>query len=113
MISGQVTGIGIDDHGNIKVTTEYTLTDGSKSIGNTRYSFENFSKAKILEDVKSQCENLMRKVYTLKANQELIKTKVDDISYECESVELTTKQAITDITGNILTPKETITIDDK
>jgi hypothetical protein len=112
MISGQVQSSSIDDHGNIRVTTEYTLTDGSKSIGNTRYSFENFSKAKILEDVKQHCETLMRKVYTLKTNQELIKTKVDDISYECESVELVTKQAITDKDGIITTPAVKITIND-
>ena len=112
MISGNVKGIAIDDNGNLKVETEYTLTDGSKTIGHTRYSAQNFSKDKILEDVKSQCENLMRKTWNLKQNQELVKTIVNDVAYTCESVELVTKPAVTDIQGNVITPAEKITIDD-
>ena len=42
MISGKVLSSEIDDNGNIKVKTEYTLTDGSKKIGHTRYNFMNF-----------------------------------------------------------------------
>jgi hypothetical protein len=113
MISGQVKKVEIDQNGNLKVETEYTLTDGSKSIGHTRYDCRNFSKTKILEDVKSQCENLMRKIYNLKQNQVLVETKVDDVSYECSSVELVVKQEIKDINGVITQVKESITIDDK
>jgi hypothetical protein len=105
MISAKVLNASIDDNGNLKVATEYTLTDGSKQTGHTRYSAQNFSKDKILEDVKSQCENL-------KQNQELVKTLVNDIAYSCESVELVTKPAVTDMRGVELTPAEKITIDD-
>jgi hypothetical protein len=112
MISAKVLNASIDDNGNLKVATEYTLTDGSKQTGHTRYSAQNFSKDKILEDVKSQCENLMRKTWNLKQNQELVKTLVNDIAYSCESVELVTKPAVTDMRGVELTPAEKITIDD-
>lgn len=113
MISASVKGIAIDDNGNLKVETEYTLTDGSKTIGHTRYSAQNFSKDKILEDVKSQCENLMRKTWNLKQNQILKDTKVDDITYSCESVELVIKPEAKDVEGTIIQAKESITIDDK
>ena len=113
MITGKVLGTSIDANGNIKVQTEYTLTDGSKTIGHTRYSCMNFSRDAILNDVKSQCENLMRKIYNLKQNQILKDTKVDDINYECSSVESITKPEIKDVEGNITQAKESITIDDK
>lgn len=113
MISGSVKGIAIDDNGNLKVETEYTLTDGSKTTGHTRYSALNFSKDKILEDVKSQCENIMRKTWNLKQNQELVKTIVNDVAYICSSVELVTAPAVVDIkTGLEITPATKITIDD-
>ena len=113
MISAKVLVSEIDQNGNIKVATEYTLTDGSKQIGHTRYSAQNFSKEKILEDVKSQCENLMRKTWNLKQNQELVKTVVNDIAFTCESVELVTKPEVKDLDGTIIQAKESITIDDK
>jgi hypothetical protein len=113
MISAKVLNASIDENGNLKVATEYTLTDGSKQTGHTRYSAQNFSKDKILEDVKSQCENLMRKTWNLKQNQVLKDTKVDDITYSCESVELVTKPEIKDLEGKITQAKESITIDDK
>ena len=113
MISGQATAIAIDDNGNIKVTTEYTLTDGSKTIGHTRYDCFNFSLVKIEEDIKSQCENLMRKIYNLKQNQELVTTDVTPVSYTCNSVEVITKPPVYAPDGiTIITPAEKITIDD-
>ena len=113
MISGQVQSCTLDDNGNIKVQTEYTLTDGSKVVGHTRYDCRNFSKAKILEDVKTQCENLMKKTYSLKQNQILKDTVVSDISYSCSSVELVVKPEIKDINGNVTQAQESITIDDR
>lgn len=114
MISGQAKSIVIDENGNLKVTTEYTLTDGSKTIGHTRYSALNFSLDLLQKDIKSQCENLMRKVWNLKQNQELVKTDVTGISYICEGTNITTKQPVYDTDGKtILIPAETITVDDK
>lgn len=112
MISGQAKGITIDDNGNLKVETEYTLTDGTKLTGHTRYSCMNFSKAQVLEDIKSHCENLMRKTYNLKRNQELVKTDVKDVAYSCSVVEVVTKPEIKDMQGNITQAKEIISIDD-
>jgi hypothetical protein len=113
MISAQVLSSEIDENGNIKVKTEYILTDGSKTIGHTRYSTFNFSKDLILQDIKSQCENLIRKVYCLKQNQELVKTDLTDISYSCSEVEIVTKPEILDKDMKVVVPAEKITIDDK
>ena len=114
MISGQVKKCEIDTNGNLRVETEYTLTDGSKTTGHTRYSCINFSRDNILKDVKQHCETLMQKTYNLKQNQLLKDTKIDDIKYDCTSVEVVTKQAVYDKDGiTVLTPAEKITIDDK
>jgi hypothetical protein len=111
MISAKVLGSEIDDNGNIKVKTEYTLTDGSKTIGHTRYNALNFSKEKILEDIKSQCENIMRKTWNLKQNQKLVDTVVNDITYTCEKVELITSTIVDKNKPEIESIKK-ITIDD-
>lgn len=108
MISGQVKKSEIDENGNIKVEIEFTLTDGSKTTGYTRYNAFNFSRDKLEKDVKQHCETLMKKVYSLKTNQELLATKIDDISYECTSVVI---PEIKDKDGNII--QASITIDDK
>ena len=113
MITGQVKGIAMDDHGNLKVETEYTLTDGEKTTGYTRYNCLNFSKAKVLQDVKAQCENLMMKIYNLKQNQELARAVVTDVAYECSSFEFVIKPEIKDGLGNIVQAKESIIVDDK
>jgi hypothetical protein len=114
MIKGEAKKIEIDQNGNLKVETEYTLTDGSKTIGHTRYSTFNFSLGMIEKDIKSQCENLMRKIWNLKQNQGLVKTDVTGVSYQCSSVQLMTKPPVYDTDGvTILTPAEYITIDDK
>jgi len=113
MISGRVTGKEIDSNGNIMVTTEYTLTDNSKSIGHTRYNCFNYSDVQILADIKSQCENLMRKTYNLKQCQEIVKAELPVISYDCSSVEIVTKPPVYDTDRvTILTPAEKLTIDD-
>lgn len=112
MISGNVKKIEIDENGNLKVETEYTLTDGSKKLGHTRYSALNFSKDKVLEDVKAHTETLMQKTYNLKQNQTLVNTKVDDISYQCTELEITVKPAELDKDGNVVTPAEKIIIND-
>ena len=113
MISGSVKKLEIDANGNLRAETEYTLTDGSKTIGNTRYSCMNFSKEKIAEDVKAHCETLMKKVWNLKQNQELLTTKVDDITHSCSSLEITIKPAVLDANGDVVTPAEKITINDQ
>ncbi len=113
MISGKVIGKEIDQNGNIMVSTEYTLTDGSKKVGHTRYNFINFSEATVLKDVKTHCETLMRKVYALKKHQELINIAFNDIEHTCTSLEIIIKPAVKDEDGNIVTPAEKITIDDK
>ncbi len=113
MISGKVLSTVIDENGNIKVQAEYTLTDGSKKIGHTRYNFVNFSAEAIQKDVKTHCETLMKRVYALKAHQEMILIDMTNIKYDCTSVEMIIKPAVTDVEGNITTPAETLTIDDK
>ena len=112
MIRGEAKSIEIDDNGNLKVATEYTLTDGSKQIGHTRYNCFNFSKDMLLRDIQSQCENLMRKTYNLKQNVELSKVDVSDVAFECSEVEVVTKPEIR-IDGVVTQAKESITIDDK
>lgn len=114
MISGKMIDKQIDENGNIKVTTEYTLTDGSKVQGATRYNCFNYSKAKILEDIKTHCETLMRKTYNLKQNQTIIATPfTDEIKYDCLSIEIVIKPAEYNEDGSIKTPTEKITIDDR
>jgi hypothetical protein len=113
MISGQVIKKEIDSNGNIKVETEYTLTDGSKQIGHTRYDCFNYSEAQVLADIRSQCENLIRKTYNLKQCQTIVAEPLPSISYQCSEVEVVTKPAIMDAQGLVLTPAETMTIDDK
>ncbi len=113
MIQGKVLGSVLDENGNIKVGTEYTLTDGSKKIGHTRYNWLNFSKERVLADVKTHCETLMKKVYGLKRHQALIQTNLSKIAYECTQAEVITKPEIRDLQGNIITPAETLVIEDK
>ena len=113
MISGKVKGIDIDNNGNLRVTTEYTLTDGSKRTGNVRYTPFNFSRERVLNDIKQHCETLMRRVYTIKKNQELVKTNLSDVQYDCNGAEIVLRSATIDAHGNIIVPAETIIIDDK
>lgn len=113
MISGQCKKVELDQNGNLRVETEYTLTDGSKTTGHTRYSCQNFSKEAIAKDVKQNCETLMRKTWNLKQNQVLRETKVDDIAHQCSSVEIVSKPAVYDKDGKVVTAEEKITIDDK
>ena len=114
MISGQVKKVDIDQNGNIRVETEYTLTDGTKTIGHTRYNFLNYSRENIEKDIKSQCENSLRKTYALKAHQDLIKADITDIGYQCSEVEIMTKPPVYSEDGKtIITPAETLMIDDK
>ena len=113
MISGKVLSKEIDQNGNIKVHAEYTLTDGSKVQGATRYNCFNYSEANVLKDVKTHCETLMRKTYNLKQSQEIIATPfTGEIKYDCSSLEITTKPAVLDKDSNVITPAEKITIDD-
>lgn len=112
MIKGQTKRCYLDKNGNITVETEYTLTDGSKVTGHTRYSCQNFSKEAIAKDVKQHCETLMRKTWNLKQNQVLRETKVDDIAYECSSCEIVSKPAVYDKDGKVTTAEEKITIND-
>ncbi len=97
MISGKVLSAMIDENGNIKVESEYTLTDGSKKIGHTRYNAFNFSTDKVLEDVKTHCETLMKRVYGLKKNPELIQTDLSSINYDCSSLDVEINGVITTI----------------
>lgn len=113
MISGKVVGTSIDDNGNIKVETEYTLTDGSKQMGRTRFNFLNFSQENILKDIKAHCETLMMKTYGLKAHQTLVEAGLPVAEYQCTSMEVIVKPEVKDAQGNVVTPAETITIDDK
>jgi len=113
MISGKVLNNAIDDNGNIKVTTEYTLTDGNKITGITRYNFINFTKENVLADIKNKCEGLMQKIYALKKHQDLVKINLSGVEYKCTSVEITIKPEIKDKLGNITQQKETLVIDDK
>lgn len=86
MIKGKVIGSTIDDNGNIKVEAEYTLTDGSKVTGKTRYNCFSFSKEKVLVDIKEHCETLMKRVYSLKMNPALANQDLTDIKYDCLEV---------------------------
>ena len=114
MISAQVVKAELDENSNIKVETEYTLTDNSKVIGHTRYNALNFSREAIQKDIDTHCETLMRKVWMLKANQGLVTTTtVNDLSKSISSCEIITKPAVLDKDGNIVTPAEKLTIDDK
>jgi len=113
MISGRVIGKEIDENGNIKIATQYTLTDGSKKTGYTRYNARNFSEAKVLADVKQHTETLMVKTWNLKQNQTLVTTDLSGVQHDCNSVEITITPAVMDKDGNVTTPAEKITIDDK
>ena len=113
MITGKVIGKEIDTNGNIKVNTEYVLTDGSKKIGSTRYNYLNFSQAAVEKDIKTHCETLMKRVWGLKKHQELILTDLTHTKCAVSEVEIITKPAIRDVNGNIVSPAELTMIDDK
>ena len=65
MISGNVKKLEIDANGNLRAETEYTLTDGSKVTGHTRYSALNFSTDKVLAEKDGVIEELKKRVNTL------------------------------------------------
>ncbi|MFA5133085.1 MAG: hypothetical protein WC444_07200 [Candidatus Paceibacterota bacterium] len=114
MIKGQVIAHMIDENGNIKVQTEYTLSDGSRVTGYTHYDAIHFTKEKVIADIKQHCEKLMRKTYMLKRNQEeLGKVDLSDVVYNCESAEILLKPELKDTAGNITQQKEVIIADDK
>lgn len=112
MISGKVIGKSIDENGNIKVESEYTLTDGSKTTGVTRYHYSMFTPEKVLEDIQAQCRNHMLKVYNLKQCQELIDEDLSQVKVDLESFEYITVHEVKDKDGVVIVPKESIIIDD-
>jgi len=113
MITGQAKRIGLDKNGNIIVESEYTLTDGSKKTANIRYNALNFSRESVEKDIQDRCVDLLKKTWLLKQHQELILTKIDDISYQCDSAIIIVKPEVRDKNGVIIQQKETLTIDDK
>lgn len=73
-VEGKVLSYSPEENGNIVVISEYKL-NGKKIVsrypdGNwrTRYSALNFSKEKVLEDVKGFCESNVWNEYNKKAN---------------------------------------------
>jgi len=112
-ITGRVCCKTLDGRGNVSVKTEYTLPDGFKSIGYTRYDFRSFSRAQVLLDVKKHCETLLLRAATLQRNSALLPVKIEDISVTCTSAQLLIKQPIYDTTGRISTPAvfETVTLE--
>ena len=114
MISARVLSSALDENGNIKVATEYTLTDNSKVTGHTRYNALNYSREAIQKDIDAHCATLMTKVWMLKRHQELMATTiVNDLTKELTSMELTVKPAVYDKNNVLVMPAEKITIDDK
>lgn len=89
-VTGKVLSYEQDENGNIMVISEYKLNENRivsrYPDGNwrTRYSALNFSKEKILGDVKNFCEANVYKEFNTKANLKLIdeqnKLKSDDIN---------------------------------
>ena len=113
MISGRVVGKEIGQNGNIKVITEYTLTDGSKKAGSARYNFKRFSAEIVEADIIKQCKYLMIKAYGLKRHQELLATDLSTINHEMTSVEIIITPAVYDENDVEITPAVTLIIDDK
>jgi hypothetical protein len=114
MISGRAISCELDENGNIKVGAEYTLTDGTKVTGFTRYDCIGFSKELLAADIKAHCETLMRKIYNLKQNQALVNTDVTDVTYSCETMETVVVPQKKDyITGEVTQEQISITISDR
>lgn len=114
MISGKVIGKEIDENGNIRVKTEYTLTDGSKKVGSTRYNFKNFSQEMVLKDVQAHCKTLMVKTYALKKHLELIDTvDLSDTEVNLSEVQVMMTAPEYDSDGKVTKEATYITIGDK
>lgn len=107
MITGQAKSTSIDVNGNLIVSVEYTLTDGSKISEGLHYSCFNFTKELLLKDIKQHCEALMYKIYNTKQNQVLANIDISDVNYQCSSVEFIVNRG-KDITETPIT----ITIND-
>jgi len=112
MISAKVKLATLDQKtNNILVATEYTLTDGSKVTGHTRYSYHNYSREKVLADIQQHCETLVANIYRVsqlerinkpRRNLDLItETKIDDLTASSNSVELECDE-IKDVRGEVL-----------
>lgn len=113
MIKAKVKNSEVDENGNLKVTTEYTLTDGEKVDGFVIYPALDFSRERVLNDIKWQCENLVRKTHNLKLAQELAEEDLTDIGYECETVEYIKTPEEYDADGVKTKEAEVITISDR
>ena len=113
MIHAKVCCASLDERGNITVKTEYIFPDGFKKVGYARYSFRNFSRAKILADIKSHCETLILRANELFRNDVLLRTKVDDLIFSTDKAQLLIRQEKRDITGAILAPAVYETVTDR
>jgi hypothetical protein len=114
MITGQAKSIELDQNGNILVTTEYTLTDGTKKIGGSRYDAIGFSLEKATKDIQQHCETLMRATYNLKQNQQtVVDIDIAGCNAVCESLEIVAVPEIKDKDGIVIQEMVKITIDDR
>ena len=105
MIKGMVKNTVIDANNTVKVTVEYTLTNGEKLVGELNYKASEVTDVLVSEDIKKKCEALMIEEYNL-SKLETLKT----VSYECNSVEIEVKSEVIDDLGEVISPKEVITI---
>ena len=112
MISGKVIGQETEKVGTIKITAEYTLADNSKVNQIIRYMTQNFSAYAVQRAIQAKCEELMRREYCKNQNEELIKTDLSKVMYECSSVDFIIKPEIKDMNGNIVQAREVITVSD-
>lgn len=113
MITGKVINKEIDASGNILVTFEFALTDGSKIAKTAKYNWQNFSAAEIEANIKNHCEELMKKVYGLQANQDLLNSiDLSKINVEISKVPVTIQVVTKQADGTFIQSPSTITISD-
>jgi len=110
MISGKVIKKEIDDKGLIKVTTEFTLPDGSTKTGVLRYNYNNFSKLNVVADIKQSCESIAHRLYIIQQNHAKLSTDIEDAHYDCTLATITVTPPEYDKDGNITKPATTISI---
>lgn len=112
MITGKVVKKEVDENGNIKISTEYTLTDGTKRIGVTRYNFRGFNAGIVKDDIKHHCETLMKKVHGLKKHPQLLNDiDLSGATYECNELEVILPE-IKNRDGILVQAESTIVIND-
>ena len=83
MITGQARSVESRINGSLEVIVDYTFTSGNILTESIIYNYKDFTKADLLNRVKSRCEELVISEYKKNQSEEAAKIDVSDVSYQC------------------------------